>query len=79
MEKWAQQACMTMFFLNLKDATSERPTALLPTLILCRSGCVRLGWSDGKKGIELVGMRLMGALEVQSVLLGRDAAPDGKI
>ena len=42
--------------------------ALLPTLIRC--GCVRLRWRWCKKNIGLVGMRLMGAMEVQSVLTG---------
>ena len=31
--KWPQQACTTMFFLILKNVTSERPIALMPTLI----------------------------------------------
>ena len=31
--KWPQQACTTMFFLIPKNVTSERPIALLPTLI----------------------------------------------
>ena len=30
---WPQQACTTMFFLILKNVTSERPIALMPTLI----------------------------------------------
>ena len=32
-EKWPQQACATMFFLIPKNVTSERPIALMPTLI----------------------------------------------
>ena len=32
---WTQQACKTMFFLIPKNVTSERTTALLPTLIRC--------------------------------------------
>ena len=31
--KWPQQACTTMFFLIPKNVTSERPLALMPTLI----------------------------------------------
>ena len=31
--RWPQQACRTMFILILKNVTSERPIALLPTLI----------------------------------------------
>ena len=31
--KWPQQACTTMFFLIPKNVTSERPSALMPTLI----------------------------------------------
>ena len=31
--KWPQQACTTMFFLSPKNVTSERLTALMPTLI----------------------------------------------
>ena len=31
--KWPQQACTTMFFLIPKNVTSERPIALVPTLI----------------------------------------------
>ena len=31
--KWLQQACTTMFFLIPKNITSERPIALMPTLI----------------------------------------------
>ena len=31
--KWPQQACTTLFFLIPKNVTSERPTALMPTLI----------------------------------------------
>ena len=32
-EKWPQQACKTMFFLIPENVTSERPIALMPTLI----------------------------------------------
>ena len=32
--RWPQQACTTMFFLIPKNVPSERPTALLPTVIL---------------------------------------------
>ena len=31
--RWPQQACTTMFFLIPKNVTSERPIALVPTLI----------------------------------------------
>ena len=31
--KWPQQACSTMFFLMPKNFTSERPIALMPTLL----------------------------------------------
>ena len=31
--KWRQQACTTMFFLIPKNVTSERPIALMPTLV----------------------------------------------
>ena len=31
--KWLQQACTTRFFLKPKNVTSERPIALVPTLI----------------------------------------------
>ena len=31
--KWRQQACTTMFFLIPMSVTSERPIALVPTLI----------------------------------------------
>ena len=31
--KWLQQACTTMFFLIPKNVTSERPIAVMPTLI----------------------------------------------
>ena len=31
--KWRQQACTTMFFLIPQNVTSERPIALMPTLI----------------------------------------------
>ena len=31
--KWPQKACTTMFFLIPKNVTSERPIALMPTLI----------------------------------------------
>ena len=31
--KWPQQACTTMFFLIPKNVTSERPIAVMPTLI----------------------------------------------
>ena len=31
--KWPQQACTTMFFSIPKNVTSERPIALMPTLI----------------------------------------------
>ena len=31
--QWPQQACMTMFFFFPKNVTSERPIALMPTLI----------------------------------------------
>ena len=31
--KWPEQVCTTMFFLILKDITSERPIALMPTMI----------------------------------------------
>ena len=33
--KWPQQACTTVFFLIPKNVTSERPIALMPTLIRC--------------------------------------------
>ena len=33
MEKWPQQAFTTMFFVIPKNVTSERPIALMPTLI----------------------------------------------
>ena len=33
MAKWPQQACTTMFFLIPKNVTSEKPIALMPTLI----------------------------------------------
>ena len=57
--KWPQQACTTMFFLIPKNATSERPIALMPTLIRwCEALRVlevakyRLGWdaTDGRNG-----------------------------
>ena len=32
-DKWPQQACTTTFFLIPKNVTSERPIALMPTLI----------------------------------------------
>ena len=32
-DKWPQQACTTMFFLTPKNVSSERPIALMPTLI----------------------------------------------
>ena len=32
--EWPQQACTTMFFLIPENVTSERPIALMPTLIL---------------------------------------------
>ena len=31
--RWPQQACTTMFFLIPKNVTSERPFALMPTLV----------------------------------------------
>ena len=31
--KWPQQACTTMFFLIQNNVTSERPIALMPTLL----------------------------------------------
>ena len=31
--RWPQQACTTMFFLIPKNVSSERPIALMPTLI----------------------------------------------
>ena len=31
--KWPQQACTTTFFLIPNDVTSERPSALMPTLM----------------------------------------------
>ena len=31
--KWRQETCTTMFFLIPKNVTSERPIALMPTLI----------------------------------------------
>ena len=31
--KWPQQACTTVFFLIPKNVTSERPIALMPTLV----------------------------------------------
>ena len=34
--KWPQQACTTMFFLIPKNVTSDRPIALMPTLIRWR-------------------------------------------
>ena len=34
--KWPQQAFTTMFFLIPKNVTSERPTALMPTLLRWR-------------------------------------------
>ena len=36
--KWPQQTCTTMFFLIRKNVTSERPIALMPTLIRGRNG-----------------------------------------
>ena len=41
--KWPQQACTTFFFLIPKHVTSERPIALMPTLI-------RWDATDGRKG-----------------------------
>ena len=32
-DRWPQQACTTMFFLIPKTVSSERPIALMPTLI----------------------------------------------
>ena len=45
--KWPQQACTTMFFLFPKNVTSERPIALIPTLIRWW-----VGWdeTDGRNG-----------------------------
>ena len=61
--KWPQQACTTMFFLIPKNVTSERPIALMPTLIrwweALRAPEVakwqqkhRVGWdaTDGRNG-----------------------------
>ena len=31
--KWPQQACTTMFFLISRNVTSERPNALIPTMV----------------------------------------------
>ena len=45
--KWSQQACTTMFFLIPKNVTSERPTALTPTLIRW------LGSYDGTRSGEM--------------------------
>ena len=61
--KWPQQACTTMFFLIPKNVTSERPIALMPTLIRWwealralevakwQQEC-RVGWdaADGRNG-----------------------------
>ena len=59
--KWPQQACTTMFFLIPKNVTSERPIALMPTLIRWwealrwRSGSRSIAWTgrhaaDGRNG-----------------------------
>ena len=60
---WPQQACTTMFFLIPKNVTSERPIALVPTMIRWWEGLRapevtkwqerhRVGWdaTDGRNG-----------------------------
>ena len=53
--KWPQQACTTMFFLTPKNVTSERPIALMPTLIRWWEALSALKWRSCSRSIELSG------------------------
>ena len=63
--KWPQQACTTMFFLILKNVTSERPVALMPTLI------GRQKWRNGSRSIVLIGALPMAEMEELSAQFGK--------
>ena len=69
--KWTQQVCTTMFFLIPKNVTSERPIALMPTLIR---------WWEALRAPEVIGMPQMAELEEQTVweMLMDMARFDGK-
>ena len=45
--KWSQQACTTILFLVPKNVTSERPIALMPTLIRLVGGFEGSGGGEG--------------------------------
>ena len=62
--RWPQQACTTMFFLVPKNVASDRPIALIPTMIR---------WWEGLRAPEVSRWQ-------QRHRVGwDDAAPDGKI
>ena len=54
--KWPEQACTTMFFLIPKNVTSERPIALMPTLIrwweALRAPQGRHGWPKRRSSTD---------------------------
>ena len=58
--KWPQQSCTTMFFLTVKNVTSERPIALMPTLIRWWEAlrAPDQQWRSGSRGIALIGTLL---------------------
>ena len=63
--KWPQQASTTMFFLIPKNVTSERPIALMPTLIRWWEA---MGGGEVGRGIGLIGTLLMAEMEELSEL-----------
>ena len=69
--KWPQQACSTMFFFVPKNVTSERPIALMPTLIPWWEALRVAKWRSGSRTIELIGTPLMFETEELSAQCGK--------
>ena len=70
--KWPQHACTTMFFLIPKNFTSERPIALMPTLIRWKEALRAPGVArSGSRSIELIGMPRMVEKEEPSAQCGK--------
>ena len=63
-EKWPQQACTTMFFVDQKNITSERPVVL----VLKKSSG---GGELASEGIELSGTLLMAEMEEPNEQFGK--------
>ena len=69
--KWPQQTCTTMFFLIPKDVTSERPIALMPTLIRWWEALTALEVAKWQQKILWIGTLLTGEMEEPSKQCGK--------